>query len=104
MQPDDAKEYSWKWVTASELLCKTPCELCAVIQTCKTTPCRTHIFNGEDNTGEMVVRLECLANRSVPAILHHHIYCRRGLYVELSDDTYGIFIQWLERPQGIGYP
>ena len=103
-QPSDSKEYSWKWITASELLSLRPCEICSVVQTCKTTPCRTHIHNGVDNTGEMVMRLECLANRSVHFEIHHHIYCERGLYVELSGDTYGIFIQWLERPQGIGYP
>lgn len=104
MNPEDSKEYSWKWVTASELLSTRPCEICTIIQTCKTTNCRTHIYDGENTTGRMVMRLEALANRSVAANIHHHIYCRRGLYVELSGDTHGVFIQWLERPQGVGYP
>jgi len=101
----ESKEYSWKWITADELLCKTPCEICHVLLTCKGANCRVEIYDGEDTSGKYIARVEALANRSVSIDIHHHIYCERGLYLDLYEDTVnGVLVQWLEVPQGIGHP
>ena len=97
-------EYSWKWVTADELLSLRPCELCQVILTCANGNCNMKVYDGENETGTYVVRLKALINRSVNMGIHDHVYLRRGLFVTLDGNCLGAFVQWLEVPQGIGYP
>lgn len=104
MQPDDAKEYSWKWVTADELLSRRPCEICSLVLSCEEGACSAVVYNGENTEGEVVMSIKSLEKRAQHVFLHHHVYCRRGLYVALDDGCRGLFVQWLERPQGVGYP
>jgi len=106
MPPEDAKEYSWKWITGSELLSKRPCELCHVLLTCDGTESYITVYDGENVNGRVVMIVRALGNRSTTIELHHHAYCRRGLYIHFpgnTDHVTGVFLQWLERPQGIGY-
>lgn len=105
MLPDDAKEYSWKWVTGDELLSKRACEICVVALTCDGDNCYATIYDGENTNGDIVAVLRALGNGTCQVAIHHHIYCRRGLYIALEGDhCTGMLVQWLERPQGIGYP
>lgn len=97
MEELESKEYSWKYVTGDELLSHGACELCHVLLTCKGANCRVEIYDGENINGKHIARVEALANRSVSIDIHHHIYCRRGLYLDLYGDTvHGVFVQWLE--------
>lgn len=89
-------EYSWKWVTATELLSHGACEICNMMLTCEDGACHADIYDGENLNGTMVVSLKTLEKRTQPMSLVHHIYCRRGLFVFLDDDCRGLFIQWRE--------
>lgn len=98
----DSKEYSWKWVTGNELLSKGACDLCQIILTCHGGACNMKVINGEDESGEYVMRLKSLQNRSINAGIHNHPYLRRGLYVTLDGNCLGAFVQWLPRPSKEG--
>jgi len=106
MQPEDSKEYSWKWITVDSLLSKRPCEICTVILTCDGTECYAILYNGENAQGEIAAIVRALGNQSCAFSVHHHIYCRRGLYIDVETDAHvtGLFVQWREVPQGVGYP
>lgn len=105
MPPEDAKEYTWKWITGNELLSHRPCEICNAILTCNDENCYATIYDGENILGRVVATIKALQNRSVSMAIHHHVFCRRGLFVDLDTSTHclGMFVQWLERPQGVGY-
>ena len=98
----DSKDYSWKWVTADELLSKTACDLCQIVLTCNVGNCNMKVYNGESETGEYVMRLKGLQNRSVNAGIHNHPYLRRGLFVTLDGNCLGAFVQWRSRPSKEG--
>ena len=98
MKEVESKDYSWKWITASELLTKQPCDLCFVILTCDDANDSATIYDGESASGEIVATIKALQNRSVGLNIHHHIFCRKGLYVALGDNCLGALIQWLEKP------
>lgn len=100
----DAKEYSWKWVTASELLSLRPCELCNIILSCEGGACHAVAYDGHNTSGKVIMNIKSLEKRAQQIPLHDHIYCNNGLYVYLDDDVRGLFVQWREIPQGIGYP
>jgi len=97
-------EYSWKWVTASELLSLRPCELCNIILSCEGGACNAVLYDGRNTNGRVIMDIKSLEKRAQQIPLHDHIYCNDGLYVYLDDDVRGLFVQWLETPQGIGYP
>lgn len=100
----ESKEYSWKWITESELLSKTPCELCYAQAVSDGGEIKdTILYNGESTTGEQIINLQKGAKGNVvlsPKVL---LFCRRGLYVDIGSSTEGVLIQWRELPQGIGY-
>lgn len=98
----DSKEYSWKWVTADELLSKTAVDLCQIILTCANGNCNMKVYNSENDIGDYVMRLKALQNRSVNAGILCHIYCRRGLFVTLDGNCLGAFVQWRPRPSKEG--
>jgi len=100
----DAKVYSWKWVTASELLSRRPCELCSIVLSCEGGACNAIIYNGQNSNGRVLMNIKSLEKRAQQIPLHDHVYCADGLYVYLDDDVRGLFVQWIEVPQGIGYP
>lgn len=98
----ESKVYSWKWITASELLSLRACDLCHLILTGDGTECYVTIYDGENTSGQVVMVLRALGKASVTIVLHHHIYCRRGLYIHFpgnTDHVTGVFAQWLELPQ-----
>lgn len=100
----ESKEYSWKWVTADELLSRVECELVWCILTSSGNNASITLHNGESATGETIATLEALANRSEPFMPPIPIYCTRGLYVNIDANTTGVLVIWREIPQGIGYP
>lgn len=104
MEQRESIEYSWKWITASELLSKRACELCHILLTSDGTESYITIYDGENTKGDVVMIVRALGNRSTTIQLHHHVYCRRGLYIHFpgnTDHVTGVFIQWLEKPLSI---
>ena len=99
-----SKDYTWKFVTASELLSRRPCELCSIILSCEGGACHAVVYDGHNTNGKVIINFKSLEKRAQQIPLHDHIYCNEGLYVYLDDDVRGLFVMWREIPQGIGYP
>lgn len=99
-QGRDSKEYSWKWLTASELLCRTACDLTYVLMTSLTDAATSiTLRDGEDATGRVIAVIETLASRSFEFRPAKPIYCRRGLYYENNAVVAepGCLVQWRPR-------
>ena len=91
----DSKSYSWKWVTADEILSHGPCELLHVlfIPSSSATATAT-IYDGEDTNGTVIVAFRTAQSRQAELKPPRPIYCRRGLYVDDIANTKGVFVQW----------
>lgn len=96
MEQVESKEYSWTWVTADRLLSHGACEICMLCLTCDGANGNATIYDGENNTGDVIMVVKGLQNRTVDVCIPHHIYCRRGIYIVLSPAVFGIFVQWRE--------
>lgn len=92
----DAKEYSWKYVTDAEVLCKGACDLLYAKLTPDSTVADVTLYNGEDDTGEVIIKIAAagLYNNEVSPCVP--IYCRRGLYVG-TITTGDVLVQWRVR-------
>ena len=100
----ESKEYSWKYVTGDECLSRRECEVVYAKLTPATDIGSCVLYDGENATGKKITELgtsgmyNCEFSPRCPA------YCSRGLFVGTVTTVDGIFIQWREIPQGIGYP
>jgi len=92
----DSKEYSWKHLTASGLLSHGVCELCEVVVTASNATATLKIYDGENTAGEVALQIKCASQQSRQIGFHHHVYFRRGLYVEFVQKVDYCFIQWRE--------
>ena len=98
----DPKEYDSKYITATELLSVTACELAKVIPLAGGNIGDLSIYDGEDAQGELKLRVKIPANRSTPFVFNPHVYLRRGLYIVFTDQIDGCFAQWKSRPSKEG--
>jgi len=97
----DSKEYSWKWVTADELLSQGACELlCACAYSSGNAIENTALYDGENATGTLIVNFNSGLKGRVPLSPKVPIYCRNGLYVDIGENTEGVFVQWRELGHG----
>ena len=92
----ESKEYSWKWITESELLSHGACELLYALLTSPDDISDCTLYDGENTNGEIIANIESLANRSTEFTPCCPIYCRRGLYVAKGTRMKGILVQWRE--------
>lgn len=100
----ESKDYSWKWVTADELLSHGACELVYAQAVSDGGEIKdTILYDGEDTTGKLLINLQQGLKGNVTFAPKEPVYCRRGLYVNIGSSAEGVFIQWRELPQGIGY-
>lgn len=99
----DAKLFSNKELVASEILAKMACELCEIVATAGGGTGFLKIYDGVDNNAERKLTIKVFQNQSRQIGFHHHVYFSKGLYVEFVDQLDYVFVQWLERPQGIGH-
>ncbi|GAI87666.1 unnamed protein product, partial [marine sediment metagenome] len=83
-----------KWITESELLSRSACDLCTIVITAAKDHATINVYDGENTNGDLVAKLECLANRSQEFKPFAPIYCRRGLYIELVEKYRGVLAQW----------
>ncbi|MBA7481121.1 hypothetical protein ES707_16591 [subsurface metagenome] len=97
-QERNAKEYAWKWITASELLCRSACDLVDAHLVPDAAGFATAVFyNGEDTNGEIILSARVLGITHCDLHPNVPIYCRRGLYIDIVTNTRGILVQWRPR-------
>ena len=92
----DSKEYSWKWVTANELLSHGPCELVYARTMTATAESDTFLYDGENTNGTPIVEFESGVAQGHEFSPRVPVYCRKGLYFVKGTATIGIFVQWRE--------
>lgn len=93
----ESKEYSWAWVTADELLSHGACELCYAVAVSDGGAIEnTAIYDGESTNGTLVINFNSGVKAEIPLTPKEPIYCRRGLYVDIGENTEGVFVQWRE--------
>lgn len=96
MEQVESKAYSWKWVTASELLSHGACELLCAFVTPSKPQAEVDIYDGENTSGDFLTRMETSSQCCLPFLPKQPVYCRRGLYINIIKGTMGIFVQWRE--------
>ena len=89
-------EHSWAWVTGDRLLSHGACELLFAYLVVAAASTDSHIYDGENTTGDKIVTLESAAVTGHPFKPPLPIYCRKGLYVDVGTNVTGIFVQWRE--------
>ena len=88
-------EYSWKWVTADELLEKLSCELLyAELVPDAQGSSTAVIYNGENTNGQIVISFRGNGGYHTAFKPSKPVYCRRGLYVDVVANVRGILVQW----------
>jgi len=92
----DSKEYSWKWVTAAELLCRSACDFIYAKLTPAAAAGGTTLRNGENANGEIIAVMLTAGAYNCEVSPRRPIYCRRGLYVD-TVTTAGVLVQWRVR-------
>lgn len=96
----DSKEFSWAWVTGDRKLSDGPCELIYAYLVVSAASTDTHLYNGENTTGDKIVTLESNSARGHAFNPKVPVYCRKGLYVDIGTSVTGVFVQWKELPRG----
>jgi len=93
----ESKEYSWKWVTADELLSHGPCELlyAMFIPSAAATATAT-IYNGENTNGDIIVAWRTAQSKQAVLSPKAPLYCYRGIFVDNIANVRGVFVQWRE--------
>lgn len=92
----ESKEYSWKWVTADELLSHGPCELLYARTMTALAEANTFLYDGENTLGTPIVEFESGIAQGHTFSPKAPVYCRKGLYVDIGTNTIGVFVQWRE--------
>ena len=92
----EAKEYSWKWVTAAELLCPTACDFIYAKFTPTEEAGGVTLYHGENATGLVIVILLTAGAYNCEVSPRRPVYCRRGLYVD-TVTTGTLLVQWRVR-------
>lgn len=97
MERVESIEYSWKWVTADELLSHGVCELLYAQAVSDGGEVKdTILYDGENTKGELLINLQKGARGNITFSPKMPVYCRRGLYVDIGSNTEGVFVQWRE--------
>ena len=92
----ESKEYSWRWVTVAQVLSKGPCELVMAHLVVGAANNTATFYDGENTTGDVVVILQSAARTGAQFHPVEPVYCRKGLYIALSSNVDGVFVQWRE--------
>lgn len=96
----ESKNYSWKWVTATELLSHGACDLIYAQAVSDGGEIKdTILYDGENNKGELLINLQKGKVGNIIFSPKAPVYCRRGLYVVIGSSTEGVFVQWRELGQ-----
>lgn len=94
----DCKEYENEYLTATQIVAKTPCELSQLVVLSSNDTCDLRIYDGIDINGELKLRIRHPSERTQPFQFNPHIYFKRGIYLSFYQKVDGCFIQWRMRP------
>lgn len=90
----ESRVYSWKYVTADELLTPGPCEFLY----CRLTPTQEAasavLYDGENDLGTEILKIATGGLYNSECKPPVPIYCRRGLYVGSLTTADGILVVW----------
>ena len=92
----DSKEYSWKYVTDAELLCKGACDFLYAKLTPDATVANVTLYDGEDANGKELCKIAAAGlynNECAPPVA---LYCPKGLYVG-TITTGDVLVVWRVR-------
>lgn len=92
----EGKDYSWKWVTADELLSHGACELIFAHLVVSSGNGHATLYDGESTGGKVIIYLVSAAKTGLQFHPKEPVYCRRGLYVGGTSHLEGVFVQWRE--------
>ena len=92
----DAKQWSWKWITVSELLCRGACDFLYAKLTPDAAAGGTTLRDGEDANGTIIAVMLTAGAYNCEVSPRRPIYCRKGLFVD-EITTAGVLVQWRER-------
>ena len=93
----DSKEYSWKWVTADEVLSKVACDFIGSHHVPSTAGTSTiDIYDGENTNGRVIIKCRTAESRATAFHPPAPVYCRRGLYIDIKASCLGVFVMWRE--------
>lgn len=94
-----SEKYSWAWVTADRLLSTGPCELVYAQAVSDGGEIKdTWLYDGANTRGEKIINLQRGTSGNITLSPKVPIYCRRGLYVDIGNNTEGVLVQWRELP------
>lgn len=96
----ESKKYSWKFLTADELLSLGPCEVLYVYLVVSAASTDTSIYDGENTTGTLIATFVAAAVTGHEFSPPKPVYCRKGLYVDIGTNVTGMFVQWRELDRG----
>ena len=103
MEIRDSKEYSWKWVTADEVLSKVACDFIYSKHVPSTAATSTiDIYDGENTSGKIIAKCRTASSRPAKVDPPVPIYCRRGLYVDIKANCLGVLVIWRVRDSSEG--
>ncbi|GAH84699.1 unnamed protein product [marine sediment metagenome] len=96
-KPRDAKEYAWRRITASAMLCKGACDFVYADLHPSGADAEIEIFDGESVQGDLITGIftSIRVNREFKPTAP--IYCKRGLYINIIARTCCVFVQWRPR-------
>lgn len=98
-------EYSWKYVTADELLSHGRCEFLYAKLTPKTEAGYAILYDGENTLGKKIIKLHTGGLYNQECSPPVPVYCRRGLYIDVTTDddalsVDGVLVIWRELGHG----
>jgi len=96
----ESKEYSWKWVTADELLSHGACEFLYARLTPPTDAASAILYDGENDLGTQILKIATGGLYNSECKPSKPIYCRKGLYVGSLTALAGLLVQWRELGHG----
>ncbi len=98
----DCIEYASKNITDDELITRNACELALLIPRAGGNIGYLHVYDGENNQGELKFTLKFPKNNAFPYRFTPHVYFRKGLFIVFVDNVDSCFVQWRMRPSKEG--
>ncbi len=93
----ESKEYSWKWVTADELLSHGPCDFLYAHFIPKSAATATSlIYANTEASGDIISSIRTAESRACEIDPPVPLYCPKGLYIDIAAQTKGILVVWRE--------
>lgn len=96
----DNKKISWVQAQASQLICKTACDLIQVILVASTGTLQAQIYDGENTFGDLI--LDCKAPYTTNLEFPYGMYMRRGIYFRNQTKTLSALFRFRPRPSKEG--